>query len=70
MARSMCAGSSGASQGAKIAQMTKKITKITPIVARGLRRARWRMEMAGAEFELIGVLLGTATVFTGGVIVM
>jgi hypothetical protein len=42
----MCAGSYGASHGAKIAQMVKNMTKPMPIVASGLRRASRGSEMA------------------------
>lgn len=53
VARSTCAGSSGASHGAKIAQKVKKTTKTIPIAASGLRRARRGSEMAlAAKVEL------------------
>ena len=45
-ARLMCAGSAGASQGAKIAQITNNETNTAPIAASGLRRARLGSEMA------------------------
>src|SRR5581483_3164691 len=49
VARSMCAGSYGASQGAKTAHIAKKSTKTRPIAASGLRRARRGSEMAVAD---------------------
>src|SRR6266700_1085729 len=49
VARLMCAGSAGAIQGAKTAQMTKNVTNTAPIAASGLLRARRGSEMAGVE---------------------
>src|SRR5947208_7617899 len=48
-ARLMCAGSAGAIQGAKIAQITKNVTNTAPMAASGLRRARRGSEMAVVE---------------------
>src|ERR1700687_876210 len=47
--RSMCAGSCGAIQGAKIAEKTKMVTKMTPTAASGLWRATRGSEMARAD---------------------
>src|SRR5437763_17074111 len=44
--RSMCAGSAGAIQGAKIAQITKNVTNTAPMAASGLRRASRGSDMA------------------------
>src|SRR5262245_61446826 len=52
VARFICAGSWGASHGAKIAQITKKVTNTAPIAASGLRRARRGSEMAPPEMLL------------------
>ena len=49
VARLMCAGSAGAIQGAKTAQMTKNVTNTAPIAASGLLRARRGSEIAGVE---------------------
>jgi hypothetical protein len=46
LGRSICAGSCGASHGAKIAQSTKITTSTTPIAASGLWRATRGSEMA------------------------
>src|SRR4029077_10617977 len=47
--RSMCAGSCGAIQGAKIAENTKTETSTTPTAANGLWRAVWGSEMARVD---------------------
>src|SRR5438876_9383261 len=46
--RSICAESCGASQGAKIAQVTNSTTKTIPMAARGFFRRMRRNEMASA----------------------
>src|ERR1700676_3492580 len=47
--RSMCAGSCGAIQGAKIAEKTKMDTNTTPTAASGLWRAMRGSEMATVD---------------------
>src|ERR1700682_6447025 len=47
--RSMCAGSCGAIQGAKIAEKTKMDTNTTPTAANGLWRATRGSEMGGED---------------------
>src|SRR5712692_6424561 len=47
--RSMCAGSCGAIQGAKIAEKTKTDTNTTPTAANGLWRAMRGSEMARVD---------------------
>src|SRR5260221_9250499 len=56
VARLMCAGSAGAIQGAKTAQMTKKDTNTAPIAASGLLRARRGSEMAVVEMRFTYLL--------------
>ena len=46
---SICAGSYGASKGAKSAQKTNTMTNATPMAASGLRRARCGSEMEAAD---------------------
>src|SRR6266851_7351298 len=50
--RSMCAGSCGAIQGAKIAAKTKMDTSTTPMAANGLWRATRGSEMA--KVDMVG----------------
>src|SRR5450755_3613565 len=52
LGRSMCAGSCGAIQGAKIAAKAKRTTRITPIAASGLCRATRGSEMARVDMLL------------------
>src|ERR1700740_36286 len=47
----ICAGSEGASQGAKIAQTKKSATSTTPIAASGLWRATRGSEMAALDIS-------------------
>src|SRR6202521_6005126 len=49
--RSMCAGSCGAIQGAKIAEKTKMDTSTTPTAANGLWRATRGSEMARMDMD-------------------
>src|SRR5437660_1496787 len=56
LARLMCAGSAGAIQGAKTAQMTKNVTNTAPIAASGLLRARRGSEMAFVEMRFTYLL--------------
>src|ERR1700692_471270 len=49
--RSMCAGSCGAIQGAKIAENTKMETNTTPTAANGLWRATRGSEMARVDMD-------------------
>src|SRR5437879_13552263 len=54
--RSMCAGSCGAIQGAKIAENTKMETSTTPMAASRLWRAMRGSEMAGVDKGDLGDL--------------
>src|SRR6266404_9914946 len=49
--KSMCAGSCGAIQGAKIAEKTKMETRTTPMAASGLWRATRGSEMARVDMD-------------------
>src|SRR5216684_7877309 len=49
--KSMCAGSCGAIQGAKIAEKTKMDTNTTPTAANGLWRATRGSEMASVDMS-------------------